>query len=459
MTAARTEAGDGRPSRRNGIPLYYQIMRDLKEQIIAGKLAPGHQLPSEAELTQRFAVSRVVVRQALQILDEQGLIRRVKGKGTFVSEEVADDATPRISGSLEDLIHIGPDTSIQVVEFRLVKTTPDLAEVFADRGGQRPLPRPARPPRRRPAARRAGEPRALRDRRLHLAERSRTEPLIVLIEKRAGLQDRVGVAGLRGGRRRRGAGAAARGRPAHAAAQAHPDRLLDRRRVVDLAEVFYRSDRYKHHGFLARNRETGGTFWDALGRRRLRRAGAVRDADGDRQSRDGSARAWTTPDDGAVVSQTCLIRNSCRLAHEQDRDRMTGGLMSQAKLFFMPTRIVHGLGSISTVAAQVRGAGGTKAFVCTDKGLTAAGVTARVTGLLDEAELPYVLFDRGGGRPGVRDGRRRRRGVHGRGLRPRVALGGGSPMCAGKGIALVAANGGVLTDYEGFNKAARRRIR
>jgi len=111
----------GRPSRRNGVPLYYQIMRDLKEQIVAGKLAPGHQLPSEADLTRRFAVSRVVVRRALQILADEGLINRVKGKGSFVAEEIANDATPHISGSLEDLIHIGPDTRMRVIEFRLVE--------------------------------------------------------------------------------------------------------------------------------------------------------------------------------------------------------------------------------------------------------------------------------------------------------------------------------------------------
>ena len=123
-TAARRAA-----SRRGGIPLYYQVMRDLKEQIVSGKLGPGDRLPSEAELTQRFGVSRVVIRQALQILEDQGLIDRVRGKGTFVSEKVAEDATPRISGSLEDLIHMGPETTIKVVEFRLVKATPDLAEV------------------------------------------------------------------------------------------------------------------------------------------------------------------------------------------------------------------------------------------------------------------------------------------------------------------------------------------
>ena len=77
----------------------------------------------------------MVIRQALGILEEQGLIVRVKGKGTFVSHAVVEDATPRISGSLEDLIHIGSDTTIEVVEFRLVKATPDLAEVFSVNDG------------------------------------------------------------------------------------------------------------------------------------------------------------------------------------------------------------------------------------------------------------------------------------------------------------------------------------
>lgn len=129
--------------------------------------------------------------------------------------------------------------------------------------------------------------------------------------------------------------------------------------------------------------------------------------------------------------------------------------MSQAKLFFMPTRIVHGLGSIGAVAAQVRAVGGTKALVVTDAGLTAAGVAARVTGLLDEDEVPYELFDKVEEDPGVRTVGAGVDAFKTAGCDVVVALGGGSPMCAGKGVALVAANGGVLTDYEGFNKAEK----
>ncbi|MCZ7663507.1 MAG: GntR family transcriptional regulator [Thermoleophilia bacterium] len=77
-----------RRGRKQGIPLYYQVMRILKDQIVSGKLAPGEQLPSEAELTESYRVSRVVVRQALQMLEDEGLIFKVKGKGTFVSADV-----------------------------------------------------------------------------------------------------------------------------------------------------------------------------------------------------------------------------------------------------------------------------------------------------------------------------------------------------------------------------------
>ena len=125
-----------------------------------------------------------------------------------------------------------------------------------------------------------------------------------------------------------------------------------------------------------------------------------------------------------------------------------------AKLFFMPTRIVHGLGSVSAVADWVRAAGGAKPLVCTDAGLTAAGVAGRVTALLDEAKLPFALFDQVQEDPGVRTVAAGVELFMAEGCDLVVALGGGSPMCAGKGIALVAANGGVLTDYEGFNKAS-----
>ncbi len=130
--------------------------------------------------------------------------------------------------------------------------------------------------------------------------------------------------------------------------------------------------------------------------------------------------------------------------------------MTQAsKMFFMPTRIVHGLGSIASLAEQVTRVGGSKAFVCADAGLTAAGVTGSVTAVLEQAGLDHVVFDQVEEDPGVKTVTAGAALFTETGCDVMVALGGGSPMCAGKGIALVAANGGVLTDYEGFNKAER----
>ncbi len=67
-------------------PAYLQLSHILAEYITAQKLAPGDLLPSEAELIERFGLSRTTVRQAIQRLENQRLVKKVRGKGTFVTE-------------------------------------------------------------------------------------------------------------------------------------------------------------------------------------------------------------------------------------------------------------------------------------------------------------------------------------------------------------------------------------
>jgi GntR family transcriptional regulator len=70
-------------ARRSGQTRYRAIERYLRT-LVEGA-APGDPLPSEAELCERFSVSRMTVRQALQELTNDGLVERRRGQGTFVA--------------------------------------------------------------------------------------------------------------------------------------------------------------------------------------------------------------------------------------------------------------------------------------------------------------------------------------------------------------------------------------
>src|SRR5439155_12748729 len=76
--------------RNSFVPLYYQLQELLKEQIESSLWQPGDLLPSEPALARIFGVSRVVVRQALAILEDDRQIVRIKGRGTFVAEPKID---------------------------------------------------------------------------------------------------------------------------------------------------------------------------------------------------------------------------------------------------------------------------------------------------------------------------------------------------------------------------------
>ncbi len=80
------------------VPLARQIVQEILSGIASGTLARENgALPSEAELSQRFDVSRATIREALSQLEERGIVIRRQGVGTFVAP------TPRIDAGLEEL--------------------------------------------------------------------------------------------------------------------------------------------------------------------------------------------------------------------------------------------------------------------------------------------------------------------------------------------------------------------
>jgi GntR family transcriptional regulator len=115
--------------RSSFVPLYYQLQELVKEQIESGAWRPGDRLPSEPELARRYAVSRVVVRQALAILQDDGQIVRVQGRGTFVAEPKLDAR----AGGLARLLATPrpPDVTIEVLEAGTPPVEPSI------RGGLR----------------------------------------------------------------------------------------------------------------------------------------------------------------------------------------------------------------------------------------------------------------------------------------------------------------------------------
>jgi GntR family transcriptional regulator len=66
-------------------PLYIQLERILREAILDGTLSQSEPLPTERELADRYNISRITVRKALNDLQREGLLTRRRGAGTFVA--------------------------------------------------------------------------------------------------------------------------------------------------------------------------------------------------------------------------------------------------------------------------------------------------------------------------------------------------------------------------------------
>ncbi len=79
---------------KSASPLYAQIMDELTRDITIGRFRVGDMIPTETELCERFHVSRITVRRAVEELSEQGILSRKQGKGTFVTKPLAQHKIP-----------------------------------------------------------------------------------------------------------------------------------------------------------------------------------------------------------------------------------------------------------------------------------------------------------------------------------------------------------------------------
>jgi len=98
--------------------LYEQIVAQIQNRIIEGKLRPGDKLPPERELAEQFNVSRTAVREAVKALREKGLVEIRPGKGTYISD-IISSTSGVVRNSLGVIIAAGlGDGMLDLVQVR-----------------------------------------------------------------------------------------------------------------------------------------------------------------------------------------------------------------------------------------------------------------------------------------------------------------------------------------------------
>jgi GntR family transcriptional regulator len=106
---------------RNPAPLYHQLYHLIKSKIEHGTLKFGEALPSELMLVERFGISRITAKRALDELAREGLVDRARGRGTHVRYRYEPNfLRAPLTGMLESLVIMGRETTVDVLALERV---------------------------------------------------------------------------------------------------------------------------------------------------------------------------------------------------------------------------------------------------------------------------------------------------------------------------------------------------
>ncbi len=114
--------------RNNPKPLYAQLEDLLRTSIMNGEWQVNHAIPSENELSKTYGLSRMTVRSVITMLVKEGLLYRVQGKGTFVSEPKISTRSPAYMGVREQLEEMGYEIHTRLVKYEVGPANRNVAE-------------------------------------------------------------------------------------------------------------------------------------------------------------------------------------------------------------------------------------------------------------------------------------------------------------------------------------------
>ena len=112
---------------------YEKIAFDIKEDILSEKYKPNEQLPFEKELCEKYNVSKMTVKKALDLLVNDGLIIKRRGSGTFV-KDITEKEIQRIIEKKQfsglTTTSIGHKVTSKVLEFKIINATKEIADIL-----------------------------------------------------------------------------------------------------------------------------------------------------------------------------------------------------------------------------------------------------------------------------------------------------------------------------------------
>lgn len=117
-----------RAQQRHSVPLYGQLASTLRGQIESGHWPVGARLPSIESLARDFGVARATMRQAIEVLEGEGLVRRRHGRGTFVESEPRRQRWLSLASDWDSLIRMIDTLEPKLLQVESAERQPRVRE-------------------------------------------------------------------------------------------------------------------------------------------------------------------------------------------------------------------------------------------------------------------------------------------------------------------------------------------